>query len=172
MKYTSSEANKLLKKLDSRIQDLELRERKTSSFRVASGEDPASIRPDYDFAGAQAELEDLMAKVRLVKHAINEFNLTHSLPGFPELTVDQALVYIPQLSKLTEKYRAMASALPKERVTGYSMRNPIIDYDYANYDIGEAEAAYRACQERLADLQLALDSVNNREQMEIAIELD
>lgn len=170
MLYTSAEANKLLKKIESRLTDLQRKESRTATFNVASGEDVESLRPPYDFAETQAKIAELQAKAIAVKHAINIFNTTHTLPGFGDMTIDQALVRIPQLSGQVSKLSGMAAVLPKMRID--HLRSNIIDYQIANYDIEEVETAYVAAQDELAKLQLALDAVNNSETMEIDIELD
>ena len=172
MKYTSTEANKLLKSIQGRIIDIKRKEDLTSSFRVAAGEDVESLRPQYDFAATQAKLDSLEEKARIVKHAINSFNLTHTLPGFEGLTIDQALVLIPQVMDRISKLRNMAGVLPKQRVSDrYSSAN-FVDYQVSNYDIEEVEQAYVEAKELLASLHLALDTVNTTETMEIDIVLE
>ena len=169
MKYTSAEANKLLKSIEGRIADLERKEELTSSFQVASGEDVESLRPKYDFATTQKELAALEEKMRSVKHAINTFNLTHTLPGFDGLTIDQALVYIPQLTARIRKLRSMSSVLPKQRIVDRYSNAAFVDYSVSNYDIEEAEQAYIEAKELLGSLHLALDRVNTTETMDIDI---
>ena len=90
------------------------------------------------------------------------------MPGYDDLTIDQALVYLPQLSCKVRKLREMASALPRERVVD-SYRSNIIDYVIANYNIA-AENAYHEEQEKLRKLQLALDAANSGATMEIDID--
>ena len=167
MKYTSAEANKLLKGIEQQLKDIRVKERRSAHFRVASGEDEESLRPAYDFAETQAKIDRLEDAVREIKHAINTFNLTHTLPGFDGITIDRALVYIPQLTQRVNKLQEMAASLPKERIE--SMRNTFVDYTVANYNIDEAEKAYRKAQEKLAALQLALDAANSSETMEIDV---
>lgn len=169
MKYTSAEANKLLKRIEQQIRDLRMREHRRAHFKVAAGEDAESLRPEYDFRETQSQLETLEKTVRAIKHQINIFNLTHTLPGFDDITIDQALIYIPQLTQRVNKLQDMAASLPKERIE--SVRNTFVDYTVANYDIDAAEKAYEEVQEKLAKLQLALDAVNNTETMEIEIEM-
>ena len=146
MKYIYAKAGKLVKKLESRIRDLPPMESKATLFRVASGEDADSFRPNYDFNKTQAELEHLREQIHTVKHAINVFNTAHSLPGFDNLTIDQALVYTPQLSNRKEILRQMAAHLPRERVEDssyrFGTRTPFIDYEVTNYDTAAARAAY------------------------------
>ena len=169
MRYTSAEANKLLKALELRRSTIKKREDKASSFQASSTENIEELRPEYDFAGVQEELASLDAKIRKVKHAINLFNVSHELPGFEGLTIDQALVYMPQLSEQARKLSAMASALPRERTE--SFRTMIVDYTIANYDIAEAEEAFEKTSELLTSLQLALDKANTGDTMEIDVAL-
>ena len=167
MRYTSSEANKLLKGLEARIADLKRREAKSRSFHAASTEDPEELRPVYDFKETQKQIAALEQDVRTVKHAINVFNVTHTLPGFDDMTIDQALVYLPQLSARVRKLQEMAVALKRERVD--SFRSNIIDYVIANYDIDDAGRAYHAEQEKLNAVQIALDAANSGDTMEINV---
>lgn len=172
MKYTSAEANKLVRKLDDRIREILSLESKSAVFRAASSEDVESLRPEYDFAQSQSRLELLLGQLREVKHAINVFNTTLELPGFEGLTIDQALVYIPQLNSRKETLRGMAARLPKERVEEYYNRSNIIDYRITNYDKEVVKAAYDRTAETLMKLQLALDTVNTTETMEIDMTVD
>ena len=173
MQYTSAEAGKLVKKLEDKVRDILSHEGKSAIFRVASGEDADSLRPEYNFSKTQEEIEYLRKQIRTVKHAVNVFNTTHTLPGFDGLTIDQALVYIPQLSNRKETLRQMAAHLPKERVEDshyrYGSRTAFIDYEVTNYDAADAKAAYDRTAETLAKLQLALDAVNTTETMDIEV---
>ena len=129
MNYTSAEANKLLKKLNEEgVKFL------STDFRAAMGEDVASGRPAYDYAETQARLAALEEKIRRLKHAINCFNTTHFVDDF-DMTIDEMLVYIPQLTRRKNKLLEMKSRLPKERVEEqYGRPSNIIDYRYANDD--------------------------------------
>ncbi len=167
MKYTSAEAAKLLRRLNEEREALLELERRSSSFVAAVSEDIESVRPAYDFAAVQARLAKVEAQVRKVKHALNVFNSTHTVPGFG-MTIDQLLVYIPQLSQRKMKLRDMAAVLPKTRVKGRSAVNSaVIEYTYANYGVEEARAAADAVADELARAQTALDKVNNSETMDI-----
>ncbi len=166
MKYTSAEANKLLKKLNDEHTALLDKETRSRDFRAAMGEDVASVRPAYDYAETQARLAELEGKIRALKHAINRFNTTQAVDGF-DMTIDELLVYIPQLTKRKAKLLEMKSRLPKERVEEqYGRQSNIIDYTYTNYDIAAVEADYEKTADELSRAQLALDAVNGRETFE------
>ena len=166
MKYTCAEAAKLLRKLNEELKVLRAKELKGYRFTAAVDEDLESARPVYDYARAQEEQERIEAKIRKTKHAINCFNA--EVPGF-DMTVDEMLVYIPQLSERKRKLTEMASFLPKERVTKGFSAAKIIEYTYTNYETEKAAEDLAAVTDELARAQTALDVVNNREQMDIDI---
>lgn len=167
MKYTSAEAAKLLKALSEQHDMLVSKENQSSTFIAALSEDIESVRPDYDYNDTKQRLDDIERKIRTVKHAINVFNTTHKVPGF-DMTIDEVLVYMPQLSERKRRLYPMAGALPKKRERGGAQSN-IIDYRYTNYDVARAEADMTAAGDLLARLQNALDIVNTTETMDIDI---
>lgn len=171
MKYTSAEANKLIRKLEEKISMLLNAERKSYVFNAAAGEDVEALRPEYSFSETQAKLEVLQQKIRTVKHAVNEFNLSTELPGFPGLTIDQALVLIPQLGHRKSMLKEMAGKLPREREVSFGRSN-IIDYVITNYNIDEVTTKYNEVNDYVMALQIALDTVNTTETMEIDVTLD
>ena len=169
MKITSAQAAKMLKKLNEEHGALLKQEKLSKTFLAASGEDPESLRPAYDYAGTQAKLTELEGRIRALKHALNVFNSTHAVPGFG-MTVDQILVYIPQLTAKVARLYEMKSRLPKMRVEDrYGKSSNIIDYTYANYDIAAVAADYEKAADELARAQLALDMLNSSETFDIEI---
>ena len=89
MKYTSAEASKLLRKLNDDIKaELQL-ESQSREFVAATTEVPDDVRPEYDYAAANAKIDALQASVRRLKHAINVFNAATVVPGF-DFTIDDA----------------------------------------------------------------------------------
>ena len=167
MKYTSAEAAKVLRKLNEDHAALLEKEGKSSVFVAAVGEELEEVRPAYDYGEVQAQLAELERKIRIVKHAINLFNQSTIVPGF-DMTVDQMLVYIPQLSARKNKLLRMAGRLPKERLhaSGYAAK-AIIEYSYANYDIEKAEKDLAQVNDELARAQTGLDVVNNSAVLDI-----
>lgn len=149
MNYTSAQANKLLKKLNDEYTALLDKETRSRDFRAAMGEDVESVRPVYDYAETQIRLAELEAKIRKLKHAINIFNATQTVDSF-DMTIDELLVYIPQLTKRKSKLLEMKSRLPKERVEERTAASPASSTTpTANYDIAAVEADYeKAADER------------------------
>lgn len=161
MNYTSAQAAKLLAKLQQDYDSLATWEENTKTFLASVGEDAESVRPPYSYAETKAQLATLEAKIRRVKHAINTFNTTTVIPAFG-MTVDEMLVYIPQLSQKKAKLKEMANTLPKSRCKKYERTN-IIDYQYINYDLEQVKADLDEVTETLSDAQLALDLINHTE---------
>lgn len=112
MNYTSAQANKLLKKLNDEYTALLDKETRSRDFRAAMGEDVESVRPAYDYAETQTRLAALETKIRKLKHAINIFNATQTVDGF-DMTIDELLAYIPQLTKRKSKLLEMKADCPR-----------------------------------------------------------
>ena len=169
MKYTSAEAAKLLRKLtEEKSAILEL-ESQSKEFVASLGEDVESIKPEYDYKQTQIKLDAVEKKIRTVKHAINLFNATHTVPGF-NMTVDEMLVYIPMLTERRNKLAEMKSKLPKTRdQSDFGRNSNIIDYRYANYEIDAAASDFERISDELSRAQLALDKLNGSETFEIEI---
>jgi hypothetical protein len=161
MKITSSEAAKMLRKLNEELRDLESLEAMSQSFVAAISEDIESVRPKYDYKAVRAEEAAIQARIRKLKHAVNVFNSTTVIPDW-NITIDEMLILIPQLTKKKENLSSMKNRLPKERVeAGFRSASNIIDYRYANYDIEAAQADYDETADRLGKAQTALDLVNS-----------
>lgn len=165
MKYTSAEAGKLLKKLNDEQRSILLREINGKEFLAAVGEDIESVRPGYDFAKVQAELFAVETKIRKVKHALNVFNSTTVIPEF-NITIDEMLVLIPQLTAKKEKLAKMKDKLPKVREQT-RMNSSILDYRYLNYEVKAVSEEYEKTADTLSKAQNALDSVNMTKTLEV-----
>ena len=158
MKCTSAEAGKMMRKLLEEKSSIEMRENNGKEFLAAVGEDLESVRPEYDFAKTQSALAEVERKIRKLKHALNVFNSTTVIPEF-DMTIDEMLVYIPQLTAKKNKLSSMKDKLPKVREQN-RMNSSILDYRYLNYDVVEVAAEYEKAADTLAKAQNALDAVN------------
>jgi len=169
MKYTSAQAAKILRQLREEHQRLIAREAETSVFLAAVGEDPESLRPVYDYREVQEKLSDIEEKIRRIRHAINVFNLNTVVEG---MTIDELLVYLPQLNERRARLSAMAARLPRKRAESgmagrFGAKSQIIDYEYANYDISAADRDFRLVTQEIARLQTALDKANSTLEIDI-----
>jgi predicted nucleic acid-binding Zn-ribbon protein len=158
MKCTSAEAGKMMRKLLEEKSSIEMREHNGKEFLAAVGEDLESVRPEYDFAKTQSALAEVEEKIRKLKHALNVFNSTTVIPEF-YMTIDEMLVYIPQLTARKNKLSSMKDKLPKIREQSRT-NSSILDYRYLNYDVAEVAAEYEKAADTLAKAQNALDAVN------------
>ena len=165
MKMTSAEANKVLRKLTEEHRTLRSRENEECSFVAATVENIEDARPDYSYSETQEKLAEYEAAIRKVKHAVNMFNVSQEVPG-TGMTIDQILVYIPQLTERKRKLSILRSAQKKQRKDSYRGTN-LIEYEYANYDIDKADADYQAVTDELASVQNALDLVNSTVQFDV-----
>lgn len=158
MTYTLQEAAKLLKTLNEELAACNSLEEQQRVFVAATTEKIEDVRPEYDYAQTRAEKNEIRRKIRIVKHAINVCNTVTEVPGF-DMTIDQLLVLIPQLTADKNKLYKMMDRLPKRRYESYNKTN-LIEYEYANYDIDAAKADYTAVAQRLIEAQTVLDRLN------------
>ena len=108
-----------MRKLNEELDVSRNREKKSCRYTAAVGEDLEAARPLYDYHKEQLKQAVLEERIRKIKHAINRFNIETEVPDFG-MTIDELLVYIPQLSARKQKLIQMASYLPKERVSSAS----------------------------------------------------
>ena len=167
MKTTSAEANKLLRKLnDERLTLLE-KETQNQVFTAATVENLEDARPAYSYTETQEKLAALDGQIRRIKHALNRFNLIEELPGL-SMTIDQALIYIPQLSERKRRLGDMR-LIPGKQRNNINRTGNLIEYTYANFDPAQADADYTAVADELARVQNALDLVNSTVTFEIEL---
>ncbi len=165
MKLTSAEAAKLLRKYNDEIENLISRENLGKEFLASVGEDTESVRPVYSYEETREALDALNTKIRKLKHALNIFNSTQLIPEF-NMTIDEMLIYLPQLTERRFKLNNMKNRLPKIREN--AMRNTaIIDYRYTNYDIAAVAADFAAVSDELSRAQNALDKINSSVYFEV-----
>ena len=165
MRVTSTQASKIVKELVEKIENEKVLDRKSRTFLAAMGEDPETLRPEYDFLKTSQKIADLELKLRKIKHAINVFNVNQKLEGF-NMTIDQALIALPQLTKEKARLTEMANMLPKERRDSYLNKN-IIDYEYVNYDVELVKKELEETTKLLSGLQTELNRVNTSVEFEI-----
>ena len=168
MLYTSAEASKLLRSLKSEEGTEKLKEMENNTFQAAIGENIDDVRPDYEFGATNRKLHDIRRKIVIVKHAINVFNATTVI--IDDITIDMALIMLPQLTERKQILYNMKMIPPKKRNKVYGMGTAdVIDYTYANFDPKEVEAEYERVSKKIDEIQLALDKTNVTKKMEINI---
>ena len=172
MKITSKEANKLLKKLNEDYQSLLAEEELSKVFVAATIENVEECRHKYDYVETQKKLKSMQEKIRKLKHAINVFNTTTKVEGF-DVTIDEILVLMPQLTKQKEKLLSMKNKNVRQRALNRygEYGSSRIDYTYVNYDIEAVKKDYDETVDTLSRAQMALDKANTSSKIEIDFEL-
>lgn len=168
MKFTSAQANKLIKSLEDKKSFLLQRERNDSTYVLADDEDYE--KPDYDFVESNKEIDELDKNILKLKHALNVFNTTTTLPL--GITIDTALVEMSQINNKLNKLDVMRKAKDKVRMSGYNAgRRDVAEYTYLNYNPKDVQEVYEKAYNRLQEIQLALDKANQTEEFEVDINL-
>lgn len=156
-KMTSAAANKYLRALDEEKTFYRVLEEEASTYILAESErqDP----PAYDYLDVTEKLDELDRKICVVKHAINRFNLNTRLEEF-DMTIDQALVCLAQLSRKKGRLDQMRRRQPKTRVSNSFSRSNLIEYEYVNYDLEQVRRDFEQVSDQISRLQMALDYCN------------
>ena len=139
MEFTSASANKYLRRLQDEKDRLLRSEQEVSTYVLAEGE--AAEPPAYDYGAVREKVAQR------------------------GISIDEALILLAQLSGRKDRLNELASRQPRERLGDryFGSSNGSIEYRYANYDVAQAEADYRAVADEIAALQLELDLVNQTE---------
>ncbi len=166
MLYTAQEIGKLIRKKNDDRNAIRQREAQSMEFIAATTEDPEKVRPEYDYAATQAALDVIDSEIRIMRHKLNLYNLNTVVEGF-DMTIDQMLVYLPQLTEKRDKLNRMRTRLTKQRIDSGFGRSAIIEYRYINYDLDEVEREYSQVADELARAQMALDRANARPAIEM-----
>ena len=122
--------------------------------------------PAYDFLATRDEVTRIDAEVLRIRHALHRFNLETVLPD-SKITIDEALVLMAQLGKEKQLLKDMRARLPRKRVDANWTGSASIEYEYANYDIKQAEERYAAVAQRISDLQMEIDYANQTVQFKV-----
>jgi len=165
MRFTSAEANKYLKELVDGKSMLQVDERQNSTFIAATIEDIEDVRPAFDLNDSQQQIRSVNEKIRKLKHAINLFNVQTVVDGF-DMTIDEMLVYLPQLSQRVEELSRLSRLPAKERLNDRTSIN-LIEYRYANYDVQKARQLSSELFSLQHRAQTTLDLINNTVQFEV-----
>ena len=167
MKYTSASANKQIRLLEDKKAFLLEKELNDSTYVLADGE--KQDIPAYDFSETNSQIEEIDEKIRTLKHALNQFNTVTILPI--GISIDQALVEMAQLNRKLPRLDRMRKANTKRRLSGANAgRRDVAEYEYLNYDPKIVQEIYERDLQRVQDIQLSLDRVNQTVEFEVDID--
>ena len=167
---TSAYANKVLRKLTEDKEYWRRKENEGCTYVAAIDEEP--VIPDYDYEKVAAEITAIDEKILKIKHAININNATNRVAvGDAEMTIDEILVKMAQLSKRKAVLDNLRKREPKTRINSglYSSRKTAPEYEYVNYDIELVKKEYERIDAEIAAMQIALDKYNQTFEFEIPV---
>ena len=165
---TSAYANKVLRKLTKEY--WRRKENEGCTYVAAIDEEP--VIPDYDYEKVAAEITAIDEKILKIKHAININNATNKVAvGDAEMTIDEILVKMAQLSKRKAVLDNLRKREPKTRINSglYSSRKTAPEYEYVNYDIELVKKEYERIDAEIAAMQIALDKYNQTFEFEVPV---
>ena len=128
--------------------------------------------PEYDYLEVAQTIEDIDAKIAVLKHAINLNNAMAKVPvGDEEMSIDTILIKMAQLNKRKSVLDQMRKQLPKarEEQRSYMSRNTVPEYRYINYDLELIKKEYETVSKTIMEMQMALDKYNQTVQFEVDI---
>lgn len=127
------------------------------------------VIPEYDYLEVAQIIEDIDAKIAVLKHAINLNNAMAKVPvGDEEMSIDTILVKMAQLNKRKNILDMMRKQLPKERLdNSYRVRNSIAEYRYINYDPALIKQEYERVSDMILLMQMSLDKYNQTVEFEV-----
>jgi len=169
-KMTSANANKLIRRLKEDRLFLTTKERNNCTYDVSADEEP--VIPEYDFEKVNEEIAEIDAKVLKIKHAINLNNVINRIAvGDEMMSIDEILVYMAQLSNRKAVLDFLRKNEPKTRIGQgvYTARKTTPEYRYINYDLDLIKREYEIVDEKIAQMQMALDYYNQTFEFEVDI---
>ncbi len=168
-KMTSAYANKMIRRLEEEKEYWLQNERDSSTYVAAVNEAP--VVPDYNYEAVAEKLTEIDGKIAAIKHSLNLANATARVKvDEAEMSVDTILIKMAQLNNRKNTLDIMRKALPKSRVNnGYSYKTAVAEYMYTNYDPKIVNADYETAAKQLMELQMALDSYNQSELIEVDV---
>ncbi len=170
MKMTSAYANKLIRKLREDKEFWHNKEANSCTYIASVEEEP--VIPEYDFEAVSASISEIDRKIVAIKHAVNVSNSTNTITANEkEMTIDEALIRMAQLSQRKEFLDCLRKKEPKTRAyVGYSSRrNSAPEYEYINYDLEVVKREYERVDTEIAAIQMALDRYNQTVEFDVEL---
>lgn len=164
---TSAVANKMLKQLNNDLAYAYQQENQNNTYVRISGEEP--VVPEYDIEKKREEVAAIQARIVKIKHALNEFNAVTTVPG-TGLTIDALLVKMAMLNTERNQLAGMRGMAPQKPRQTIRCTSNLPEYDMANFDPKVAGAMYDKLAKEIADIQLALDTVNSTVSFQVDID--
>lgn len=163
--FTSASANKFIRGMEDEKAHLLAMEKETCTYVLAQDEE--AHPPVYDYGEMRAKIDEIDRQVRLVRHALHRFNMETKLRD-SEMTVDEALIAMAQLSAKRRRLDTLRGILPRQREKD-RFGTRLVEYRYANYEVKQAQRDYAAATEAINELQLKIDLCNQTLTFEVEL---
>ena len=150
---TINEIGKRIGDLKKERERLIEKDKKLRVFRASEFEDLEKLRPDYDYAGLQSELDGVEEEIRNLTAKAISILTTQKVNEFHDMTVLDLLLYLNDLKEKEERLYEMTTHLEKERHAS----SHLLEYEYINYDISKVEEDLRKTREELKKVRTFFD---------------
>ncbi len=150
---TINEMGKRIWDLKTERERLIEKDKKLRVFRASEFEDIEKLRPDYDYAGFQTELDRVEEEIRKLTAKAISILTTQKVNEFHDMTVLDLLLYLRDLKEKEERLYEMTTHLERERHAS----SLLLEYEFINYDIGKVEEDLRKTREELEKVRTFFD---------------
>ena len=163
-------ANKVVKRLQSKHDEILSHERSVMQYSYYTSEAETPIIPEYDFVGTQNKLDEINSMIMTIKHDIRTANMKGILKNNPEMTIDEAILYLAFLNKKKGKLKNMANMSSEQSFTRGGAQGS--EVHKANFDIKEAKKVYNQVCNQIISIQDELNTYNILTQIKIPDEVE
>ena len=150
---TVNEMGKRIGDLKTERERLIGKDKKLRVFRASEYENLEKLRPDYDYAGFQTELDRVEEEIRKLTAKAISILTTQKVNEFHDMTVLDLLLYLRDLKEKEERLYEMTTHLERER----NASSLLLEYEYINYDISKVEEDLRKTREELEKVRTFFD---------------
>lgn len=154
MKVCNTQAMKLIKEYEEQKRLLIEHENECAFTMYKEGE--KKITNGYDYSAMRAEIRSLDEKIRHIRVALANANVTVLVDGF-HVTIGEALVMLAQLQNERMQVESLAE---HRKLTRRLTQNGIIEFTECLYDIEQAKNDVKEIRSKINELQMAIDRAN------------
>lgn len=169
MFFSISNAQKLVKRLQTQQNRLEVLEKNASVYSYFEGE--TVTVPEYSFSKTMEQVEKIANVITEIKHLIRVENVKNTIPS--GITVDEAIVQMAFLTKQKDKLERMVNRNKKtiDKTSAYS-GGTATKYTAVNYSLEEVNQKYNEVCTRILRLQDEINQFNVMHQIKISMDED
>ena len=162
MKICSAEAMKIIKELEEEKNQTIANEDRRSTVSYKEGE--TKTIPDYDYKKTRSDICELDDKIRALKFKVAKSNCETLLTGGFDCSVREGLVLLAQLRSRLEQAESLADT---QQLTRRITSNGVLEFTECLYSVKEVENELKDLNKQIGKLQIAIDSANLTNEIEI-----